>query len=97
MNTRQSLSESIEGLPSTADGRSELVRPATRLIIEEALEAESRDALGRDYHEHGATPGRGYRNGVRPGRLKTSEALIAYSAPQIAGREEPFRSEMRDP
>ncbi len=54
MNTRQSLSELIEGRLSTADGRSELVRLATRLIIEEALEAESRDALGRDYHEHGA-------------------------------------------
>ena len=27
---------------------------ATRLIMEDALEAESRDALGRDYYEHGA-------------------------------------------
>ncbi len=41
-----------------------------------------------------ATPGRGYRNGVRPGRLKISEGFITYSAPQIAGREEPFRSEI---
>ena len=30
-----------------------------------------------------------------PGHLKTSEGIIAYSAPQIAGREEPFRSEIR--
>ncbi len=29
-----------------ADGRAELVRLATRLIVEEALEAENRDALG---------------------------------------------------
>ena len=43
MNTRQSLSELIEGRLSTADGRSELVKLATRLIIEEALEAENRD------------------------------------------------------
>ena len=43
-----------------------------------------------------ATPGRGYRNGVRPGRLKISEGFITYSAPQIAGREEPFRSEIRE-
>ncbi len=27
--------------------------------------------------------------------MKTSEGLIDYSAPQIAGREEPFRSEIR--
>ena len=30
------------------NGRSELVRLAARLIIEEALEGEARDALGRD-------------------------------------------------
>ena len=69
---------------------------ATRLIVEEALEAESRDALGRDYYEHGASPGQGWRNGVRMGRLKTAEGLVDYAAPQIAGREEPFRSEIRE-
>ena len=96
MTTRQSLSELIEGRLSAADGRSELVKLATRLIIEEALESESLDALGRDYYEHGAAPGQGYRNGVRKGHLKTSEGFIDYSAPQIAGREEPFRSEIRE-
>ena len=69
---------------------------ATRLIVEETLEAANRDALGRDYSEHGAEPGGGYRNGVRPGRLKTAEGLVEYSAPQIAGRDEPYRSELRE-
>jgi putative transposase len=96
MRTRQSLSDLIEGRLSSADGRAELVKLATRLIVEEALESESRDALGRDYYEHGATPGQGYRNGVRSGRLKTAEGEIEYSAPQIAGRDEPFRSEIRE-
>jgi putative transposase len=67
VRTRQSLSDLIEGRLSSADGRSELVKLATRLIVEEALESESRDALGRDYYEHGARPGQGYRNGVRSG------------------------------
>jgi len=48
MRTRKSLSELIEGRLSSVDGRGELVKLATRLIIEEALEAESRDALGRE-------------------------------------------------
>jgi putative transposase len=56
--------------------------------------AECRDALGRDY-ERGAEEGRGNRNGVRPGRLKTAEGLIDFAAPQVAGREAPFRSEIR--
>jgi len=96
MRTRQSLSDLIEGRLSSPDGRAELVRLATRLIVEEALEAESRDAIGRDYYEHGAAPGQGYRNGSRTGRLKTAEGAIEYAAPQVAGRDEPFRSEIRD-
>ena len=73
MHTRETLSQLIEGRLSAPDARSELVRLATRLIIEEALEAESRDALGRGYYEHGGDPERGYRNGNRTGRLKTAE------------------------
>ena len=95
MRTRQNLSELIEGRLSSSAGRSELVELAARLIIEEALEEESRDALGRDYYERGGDADRGYRNGVREGRLKTAEGIISFSAPQIADSEEPFRSEIR--
>ena len=42
MRTRESLSDLIEGRLSSADGRAALVKLATRLIVEEALEAESR-------------------------------------------------------
>src|SRR4029077_9331381 len=86
----------IEGRLSTASAKDELVKLATRLIVEEALEGEASDALGRDYYEHGAHPGQGYRNGYRTGRLKTAEGLMEYSAPQIAGREEPFHSAIRE-
>lgn len=96
MRTRQSLSDLIEGRLSSPDGRAELVKLATRLIVEEALEGESRDALGREYYEHGAAPGQGYRNGVRTGRLRTAEGVVEYAAPQIAGREVPFRSAIRE-
>lgn len=96
MRTRQSLSDVIEGRLSSPAGREELVKLATRLIIEETLEAEARDAVGRDYYEHGAEPGSGYRNGYRPGRLKTAEGVMDYSAPQVAGRPEPYRSAIRE-
>jgi len=72
------------------------VKLATWLIIEEALEGEAGDALGRDYYEHGAAAGQGYRNSYRTGRLKTAEGLMEYSAPHIAGRDEPFRSAIRE-
>ena len=38
---------------------------ATRLIIEEGLEAEVRDALGREYYERGGDAGGSFRNGQR--------------------------------
>jgi hypothetical protein len=93
--TREGLRELIEGRLSSESGRSELVKLATRLIIEEGLEAEVRDDLGREYYEHGCEPGRGHRNGVRAGRLKTAEGFIEYSAPQVTGGVVPFRSELR--
>ena len=93
--TREELSSLIEGRLSTSSAKDELVKLATRLIVEEALEGEASDAVGRDYYEHGVQPGQGYRNGYRTGRLKTAEGLMEYSAPQIAGRDEPFRSSIR--
>ena len=95
VSTREALHELIEGRLSSESGRSELVRLATRLIVEEGLEAEVRDAVGREYYEHGAAPDGGYRNGVRRGRLKTAEGVIDYSAPQVVGAAAPFRSELR--
>src|ERR1700740_2926320 len=94
--TREELAALIEGHLSTASAKDELVKLATRLIVEEALEGEPGHTSGRDYDEHGAQPGQGYRNGYRSGRLKTAEGLMEYSAPQIAGREEPFRSAIRE-
>src|SRR5215813_985563 len=94
--TREELTALIEGRLSTASAKDELVKLATRLIVEEALEGEASDALGRDYYEHGAHPGQGHRNGYRTGRLKTAEGLMEYSAPQVTGRAEPFRSEIRE-
>ena len=82
MRTRQALSALIEGRLASPDGRSELVKLATRLIVEEALEAECRDALGRGYYERGAEEGQGYRNGVRTGRLKTRGGADRIRAPR---------------
>lgn len=93
--TRERLQALMTGESEPADGRSELVRLAARLIIEEALEGEARDAVGRDYYARGAALGAGYRNGYRPGRVKSAEGAIDYSAPQIADRAEPFRSKLR--
>jgi hypothetical protein len=63
--TREGLTSLIEGGLSTSSAKDEPVKLATRLIGEEALGGEAGDAVGRDYYEHGAQPGHGYRNGNR--------------------------------
>src|SRR5262245_1087798 len=94
--TREQLKALMEGRREATNERSELVRLAAQLIIEEALEKEAAEVLGRGYYEHGAAAGRGYRNGYRTGRLKTAEGAIEYGMPQIADRAEPFRSQVRE-
>ena len=64
--TREELRALIDGRLASSDARSALLRLATRLIVEEALETEVEDALGRGYYAHGATTGAGYRNGTGP-------------------------------
>jgi len=59
----------------------------TARIIEEALESEAAEALGRRHYTRGAVSGEGYHNDY--------EGTLEYSAPQIADRLEPFRSTVR--
>jgi hypothetical protein len=73
--TREELTALIEGRLSKVSAKDELVKLATRLIVEEALEGEAGDAVGRDYYEHGAQPGQGYRNGYLVRRLRPQKPL----------------------
>src|ERR1051326_3480479 len=83
--TRDKLKALMEGRSEVEDGRSELVRLAARLIIEEAMEGEAGDAVGREYYARGAKPGSGYRNGYRSGRVKSARGT-AWSGRQAAAR-----------
>ncbi|MCI0355658.1 MAG: IS256 family transposase [Acidobacteria bacterium] len=85
----------LKGTSEVEDVKGALVQEAVRLIMEEALEGEVGDALGRGYYEPGAAEGRGYRNGYRRAKLKTAEGAIEYGVPQVSDRSEPFRSKVR--
>jgi putative transposase len=90
--TRNELKQMLAG--ERGGERSALVRQAARLIVEEALEAEAAQELGRDYYAHGAA-GRGYRNGYRTGKVKSAEGTIEFAIPQVSDTAEPFRSQIR--
>jgi transposase-like protein len=65
------------------DPKSELMRLAIRLIVEEALEAKSRDVLGREPYERRSDEDRGYRNGYREAGVKTAEGEVRFGVPQV--------------
>lgn len=84
----------LNGLFGGEFDKSELMREAIRLIIEETLEAEVSEHLQRGYYERGEAPG--YRNGYRTGRLKSAEGVVEYAVPQVADTISPWRSEVRE-
>jgi putative transposase len=91
----QKLEELLTQGVADGDARTELLKLAVRKIVEEALEAEVTEAVGRGYYENGAAPRAGYRNGYRRGRLPTAEGAIEYGVPQVADRRDPFVSRVR--
>ena len=95
-STRERLAALLSGTSEAEDVKGAMVREAVRLIVEEALDGEAADALGRGYYESGAEPSRGYRNGYRRGKLKSAEGAIEYAVQQVSDRVEPFRSKIRE-
>lgn len=77
-----------------------VVREATRLMIEQVLEAEVEQALGRRYYEHGerededADAPRPMRNGTRSARIDSAEGVIEFDVPQVRGMPG-WKSEVR--
>jgi putative transposase len=85
---------------SAGDVRSELIRLGVRRIVEEALEREVSDFLGRGFYQReGGGPstgsGRGYRNGYRTGHLDSAEGEIGFAVPQVSDTDEPYQSKVR--
>ena len=93
--TRERLRALMDGRLGTAPDRSNLVLLAAQLILEEALEAEVRDEVGRERYERADGEASGYRNGYRTGRMKTAEGVVEFAAPQVRDTAEPFVSGIR--
>ena len=80
-STRKRIKEMMAA--GTLD-QSAVIREAVRLIIEESLEAEVTQVLGRGYYAHGEESC-GQRNGYRRGKLDSAEGRIEYALPQVRG------------
>jgi putative transposase len=90
----QALRALLQGQTDAQSGEellSTLVRLSTERVLQEALEHEQAEALGRGRYEARGEKG-GYRNGYENGTLKTAEGVFRVKLPQIRGGEEPYRS-----
>jgi transposase-like protein len=72
-----------EGIQEEVAPTSTLLNLAARLVLQEALEAEQHDALGRERYQRGSE-GR-YRNGYRTGRVEGAEGRVEIEVPQVRG------------
>jgi putative transposase len=90
----QALRVLLQGQPDAQSGEellSTLVRLSTERVLQEVLEHEQAEALGRGRYEARGEK-LGYRNGYENGTLKTGEGVLRVKLPQIRGQEDPYRS-----
>ncbi len=100
-NKKQELNELLRGKHRTENGEqmlSSLIQLSVEHIIQEGLEMEQSQALGRQRYERGSNENepKGCRNGYEPGRLRTAEGILEIQKPQIKGLEHPYRSKLWD-
>jgi len=85
-----------EGITGSVQPSSELLRLAAQVVVQEILEQEVTDYLGRERYERRAEDERGYRNGYEPGHMRSAEGEIAVRVPQVRDSEQPYRSKLMD-
>ena len=75
-----------------------LVQLGAQLVVQEMLERETTEKLGRGHYQHRkpGEPLRGHRNGYEPGRLRTAEGEIPVQVPQVRNwiGDGPYRSSL---
>lgn len=82
-----------EGIANSEQPLSQFLRLAVQGMVQQALEQEVTDYLGRERYERQAE-GSGYRNGYKPGRIRSAEGEIAFEVPQVRASEQPYRSRL---
>jgi putative transposase len=80
------------GVDPQTNFASELMKLGMQLLVQQGLEQEQTDFLGRDRYARGSD--RGSRNGYEPGRVQTAEGNVGIQIPQIRNASEPFHPKM---
>jgi transposase-like protein len=78
---------------------STLAQLGMKQLVQQALEQEQEDFLGRSRYERRdeeTTSRRGYRNGYEDADLSTAEGKVGVRMPQVRGSSEPYHSKLME-
>jgi transposase-like protein len=70
---------------------SKLMQLSMRKTVQEILEQETSEHIGKEYYEQGRDRS-GHRNGYKPAHIRTAEDKLLIERPQVDDPQEPFRS-----
>jgi transposase-like protein len=96
---RQQIEQILkDGIETQNNPLESLLRLGAQLVVQEALEKETTERLGRAYYQR-REPGEpllGHRNGYEPGQLRTAEGKVVVQVPQVRDwvEEGPYRSSL---
>jgi len=86
------IAEALRADTQTTDLTGELIRIGAKKIIQELLEKEAEEFLGRGYYERRDETMHGYRNGYKERRIDSAEGRLMVDVPQVRGADEPYSS-----
>jgi transposase-like protein len=92
----QEIAELLDGQSEAPSGEelwSALIRLSTERVLQDTLEQEQTEALGRGRYERQETP-QGSRHGYEEGAVKTAEGVVRWQLPPVRGLREPYRSKL---
>lgn len=81
------------GIQSSEQPLSQFIRLAAQQIVQAALEQEVTEYLGRERYERQPEV-TGYRNGYKPGRIRSAEGEIGVEVPQVRNSADPYQSSL---
>jgi len=85
----QSLQQELSASQELAGGR---VLRAAKMLVEQMLNAEVEQTLGRESYQRRDDGQAGYRNGYKERAVKTAEGKVQVEVPQVRGLEQPYCS-----
>lgn len=73
----------------------EFLRKGMQLMMQEMLEAEATEFLGRGHYKRKGEHDRGYRAGYESRKVKTAEGIVPIEIPQMRDTVVPYSSKLR--